>query len=563
MIIENKKIQMVCKLCIGLNLLLLLIIGLFVRLHNEYVIEFDADDGAQFTIEFGEDIEMMEVGAKYKGNILLSEGIDVDVVQQGNVDTSKLGSYDVSYTAMYEDVEKSITVKYIVEDNKAPVIDLVVNEDSYTSPKDNYAEEGYTALDNCDGDITDQVIREEKDGKVIYTVEDSSGNIAVVERVIVYKDKVAPVITLNGDNEIKVNIGDIYTEEGYVAVDDCDGDITERVAVEGTVDTATPGNYLIEYKVKDSYGNVATVSRNISVADFKAPVISLNGEKKLYIKVGSEYAEAGFKAQDNVDGDVTDKVVVSGKVDTSKCGSYKIQYTVTDKAGNTVTENREVYVFNKQANTNTVNPGNKVVYLTFDDGPGPYTKKLLDILDKYGVKATFFVAGQKPAYHYMIGETYRRGHTIALHTYSHQYSIYSSEDTYYADLKKIEDVCVEQTGVKPTIVRFPGGTSNTISRNYCKGIMTALTKSLSYHGYLYCDWNVSSGDAGGAKTKEEVANNVINGIKRNNVSIVLQHDISSFSVDAVETIITWGLANGYTFLPMDENAPMVHHPANN
>ena len=203
------------------------------------------------------------------------------------------------------------------------------------------------------------------------------------------------------------------------------------------------------------------------------------------------------------------------------------------------------------------------MYLTFDDGPGPYTKKLLDILDKYGVKATFFVAGQKPAYHYMIGETYRRGHTIALHTYSHQYSIYSSEDTYYADLKKIEDVCVEQTGVKPTIVRFPGGTSNTISRNYCKGIMTALTKSLSYHGYLYCDWNVSSGDAGGAKTKEEVANNVINGIKRNNVSIVLQHDISSFSVDAVETIITWGLANGYTFLPMDENAPMVHHPANN
>ena len=112
-------------------------------------------------------------------------------------------------------------------------------------------------------------------------------------------------------------------------------------------------------------------------------------------------------------------------------------------------------------------------------------------------------------------------------------------------------------------MRFPGGTSNTISRNYCKKIMTTLSKSLGYRGYFYCDWNVSSGDAGGAKTKDEVANNVINGIKRNNVSIVLQHDIVSFSVDAVEKIIVWGLANGYTFLPMNESTPMYHHKPNN
>ena len=188
---------------------------------------------------------------------------------------------------------------------------------------------------------------------------------------------------------------------------------------------------------------------------------------------------------------------------------------------------------------------------------------MLDILDKYNVKATFFVTGQKLGYKDMIGETYRRGHTIALHTYSHEYSIYRSEETYFADLKKIEDICVAQTGVKPNIVRFPGGTSNTISRNYCKKIMTTLSKSLGYRGYFYCDWNVSSGDAGGAKTKDEVANNVINGIKRNNVSIVLQHDIVSFSVDAVEKIIVWGLANGYTFLPMNESTPMYHHKPNN
>ncbi|MEE1314596.1 MAG: hypothetical protein UHS49_02365, partial [Faecalimonas sp.] len=81
--------------------------------------------------------------------------------------------------------------------------------------------------------------------------------------------------------------------------------------------------------------------------------------------------------------------------------------------------------------------------------------------------------------------------------------------------------------------------------------------SLAYHGYLYCDWNVSSGDAGGAKTVDAIANNVINGIQRQNVSVVLQHDIHANSVTAVEKILFWGIQNGYTFLPMSEKTPLV------
>ncbi|MEE1515967.1 MAG: polysaccharide deacetylase family protein, partial [Lachnospiraceae bacterium] len=371
------------------------------------------------------------------------------------------------------------------------------------------------------------------------------------------------VITLNGNTDINLNIGQEYVEEGFVATDDCEGDITGNVVVSGSVDNTKPGKYVLEYKVLDTYNNECVVSRNVTVADFEAPIISLKGEKNQYIKLGSEYAELGFSAIDNVDGDVSAKVEITGSVDTSKIGLYTITYKVTDTSGNVSNAKREIYVFDKQVESNTVNPGNKVVYLTFDDGPGPYTEKLLNVLDKYGVKATFFVTGQRLGYKHMIGEAHRRGHTIALHTYSHQYSIYSSEETYFADLKKIEEVCISQTGVKPTIVRFPGGTSNTVSRNYCKGIMTTLSKSLGYHGYLFSDWNVSSGDAGGAKTKDEVANNVISGIKKNNVSIVLQHDSVGFSVDAVEQIIVWGLANGYTFLPMTESTPMYHHKANN
>lgn len=559
----NKKSQVIFKLCVGIDLVLLVLIGLFVRFHNKYEMKFNIDDGTVVSINYGDDYKPQNIEAVYKGTILLSEGVSVEVVEQGNVDTLMVGKYDVKYTATYEGQEKSITVTYVVEDKKAPVINLVVNEGSFTSPKDKYVEEGYTAIDNYDGDVTDKVIREEKDGKVIYSVTDSSGNKAIVERVIVYKDAVAPVITLKGESEIKVSIGSTFTDEGYEAIDDCDGDITDKVVVEGSVDTSKPGDYTIKYLVKDEYGNECSVLRNVCVADFTAPVISLKGDKNLYIKIGTEYVDSGFSAYDNVDGDVSGNVQVSGSVDTSKIGLYSISYKVTDSSGNSATVKREIYVYEKQVESNTVNPGNKVVYLTFDDGPGPYTEKLLNILDKYGVKATFFVTGQRLGYKHMIGEAHRRGHTIALHTYSHQYSIYSSEATYYADLKKIEDVCIAQTGVKPKIVRFPGGTSNTISRNYCAKIMTTLSKSLGYHGYLYTDWNVSSGDAGGAKNKEQVANNVISGIKKYNVSIVLQHDSVGFSVDAVEQIIVWGLANGYTFLPMTENSPMYHHRANN
>lgn len=561
--IRNQKIKTLFKILVFMDILLLFAIGIFIKVFNKYSIEFNVEDEFNKYIEYGEIYSETEISATYKGSILGGQGESLELVKEGEVDTKKLGTYTVTYTAKHNGMEENITINYIVADNAKPVIELVTNKDTYTSPKDKYVEEGFTAKDNYDGDLTDKVIREEKDGIVYYTVSDSAGNTTTVEREIVYKDAVAPVITLNGEADVKISTGEEYVEAGFVAADDCDGDISDKVVISGAVDTSKNGSYVIAYQVKDSYGNECIVNRNITVQDITPPSITLKGDKNQYIKLGSTYSEPGFSALDTVDGDMTGKVEVSGSVDTSKTGTYTISYKVTDSAGNSSSVSRQIYVFDKQAEVNPVNPGNKVVYLTFDDGPGPYTARLLDILDKYNVKATFFVTGQKLGYKDMIGEAHRRGHTIALHTYSHQYSIYKSEETYFADLKKIEDICVAQTGVKPTIVRFPGGTSNTISENYCKKIMTTLSKSLGYRGYLYCDWNVSSGDAGGAKTKEEVANNVINGMKRNDVSIVLQHDIVKFSVDAVEKIIVWGLANGYTFLPMDETTPMYHHRPNN
>lgn len=556
---EKKKIIFIT---IGVVVACLLVGILAVWKLNKYYLELSVP-GETITIEYG-DSKTPEITAVCKGTLLNRKGTSVKTTVEGEINYEQLGTYDVVFHATYKNMKLSEKRTVVIQDTTAPKIELVSTPDYYTNPALGYQEEGFTATDNYDGDLTEKVEAVEYDGVVTYTVTDSSGNTASVDRTLTYKDVIAPVITLTKGNSISVNRGSNFVDPGFSATDECDGDITKNVSVKGTVNGHVYGTYTLTYCVTDSSGNVAEVKRTVKVADISAPVITLKGEKSSYIKVGTTYTEPGFSASDNIDGNVTAKVSVTGGVDTSKMGRNVVTYTVSDAYGNKATAERMVYVYEKQAVANPVNPGNKVVYLTFDDGPSKYTQQLLNILDKYGVKATFFVTNQFSKYQNMIGETYRRGHTIALHTYSHNYAaVYANEDAYYSDLDKIKEICVKQTGVTPTIVRFPGGTSNTVSRKYCKGIMTSLTKSLSYHGYLYCDWNVSSGDAGGAKTKTAVANNVISGIKKHSVSVVLQHDITNHSVSAVEDILFWGIQNGYTFLPMSDTTPMVQFKPQN
>ena len=203
----------------------------------------------------------------------------------------------------------------------------------------------------------------------------------------------------------------------------------------------------------------------------------------------------------------------------------------------------------------------KIIYLTFDDGPGEYTGHLLDVLDTYGVKVTFFVTNVQPEYQYLIGEAHRRGHTIALHTATHDYSIYKSKDAYFKDLEQIKEVVRNQTGQEVTLLRFPGGSSNTVSKKHCEGIMSVLAKEVVNRGYRYCDWNVSSGD--GSISSEQVLKNVIEGVSANRISIVLQHDSVKESVDAVDSIIQWGMENGYRFLPIVQDTALWHHSVQN
>lgn len=406
---------------------------------------------------------------------------DLDVTVEGTVDESKLGTYTITYTAAYEDVTDTKTRTVRVVDTTVPEIQLVTNPGSYVLPGETYQEEGYTAVDNYDGDITALVQRQEEGDTVIYTVSDSSGNQTQIVRQIVYYDPEAPELVLEGKNIVFITAGSKWNEPGYAASDNVDGDITKNVKISGSVDVQAPGTYYLTYQVSDKFGNTASVKRTVIVRN----------------------AELG-------------------------------------------------------------EPNGKVIYLTFDDGPGKHTPELLQILQKYDVKVTFFVCSTGKLD--LLDDIMQEGHAIGIHSNTHKYSqIYASDEAFFADMAAVSAAVEKYSGSKTTLMRFPGGSSNSISKKYNMGIMSRLTKAVQEQGYQYFDWHVDSNDAGGAKTAEEVAHNVISGIensKRDNF-VVLQHDIFKYSIEAVEQIIVWGLDNGYTFLPLDEDSPTCHHPVNN
>ncbi len=206
----------------------------------------------------------------------------------------------------------------------------------------------------------------------------------------------------------------------------------------------------------------------------------------------------------------------------------------------------------------------KILYLTFDDGPSANTIKILDILDRYNVKATFFVVWNSQ-YAYLYKEIVDRGHTIALHSYTHDYSkIYTGTTAYFNDLNKLSDAVYARTGVRSKLIRFPGGSSNTVSKRYCAGIMSTLTKEVEKRGYVYFDWNVDSCDADGkSHTAAELTRYATN-TKQQRV-VLLHHDAASkrTTVESLPKTIETYLARGYYIIGLTEQSYTAHHRVNN
>ncbi len=288
----------------------------------------------------------------------------------------------------------------------------------------------------------------------------------------------------------------------------------------------------------------------------------LLGENVMEVERGTVWEDPGIKARDAYGRNIADEVSITGNLDTETCGSYVLKYLLLDESGTEYTLERTVYVRPNEQDVKTAEENGNVIYLTFDDGPSNHTERLLNILKKYDVKATFFVCATGKLK--WCSRQLEEGHTVAIHTYTHDYeTVYASEEAYFTDLYKIQEAVYNQIGLAPTILRFPGGSSNKVSMKYQEGIMTRLTQAVEEQGFVYFDWNVSCGDGRTDIDTERIIKNVKSGVSGKKVSVVLMHDSHSYTVDAVEDIIVWGLENGYTFLPLSKYSFKAHHNVNN
>ena len=351
------------------------------------------------------------------------------------------------------------------------------------------------------------------------------------------------------DEEIQVtNTDDEYEEAKatWLGID-----ISNLIEKDGEVDFQKPGKYVVKYHVKFS---TKSCEKTVVVKDAMPPEITLVGESDVVVQNISEYEELGYEAKDNVDGDITGRVKANMKQVADNY--YEIEYYVEDSSGNKSTCIRKVMV----------NAG--TVFLTFDDGPSEeITPEILDILKEKNVKATFFLVGYGENKEEIVKRIYDEGHSIGLHGFSHDYSvIYQSVDALMNNFMTLQEMVKTTTGgYESNLIRFPGGTSNTVSRNYCVGIMSQATVKAGEYGYVYFDWNVDSNDAGGAKTADEIYQNVISGIQPGRNNVVLMHDSSGHTAtkDALEKIIDYCILNGYQIKSITEDTvPVTHNPNN-
>ena len=207
--------------------------------------------------------------------------------------------------------------------------------------------------------------------------------------------------------------------------------------------------------------------------------------------------------------------------------------------------------------------GIRRVYITFDDGPSTSTNTILDILDSYGVKATFFVTGKEGEEYEKV---YRRiaasGHTLGMHSYSHKYSeLYESLGSFSADLHKLQTYLYQTTGVWSQYYRFPGGSSNTVS----KVDMTELIDYLNHDNITYYDWNVASSDDSSGISKDIIVANVMTGVPKFHEAIILLHDAGDkpATVEALPEIIEQIQAMENTVIvPITDDTLPVQHISN-
>ncbi len=369
-----------------------------------------------------------------------------------------------------------------------------------------------------------------------------------VVRTVKVRDLEKPVITFDDDRETIYVCPKKAHEIKYNAYDNYDKDLTTKVKV-------SKKDNIIKYVVADSSGNITMKQKKVFYEDHENPSLNLISGDTATAFLNETYTDPGYEVFDNCDVLSNDEVNIDGVVNTGITGTYILTYKVTDSSGNITIKKRTVNVV-KRNSAGTI-------YLTFDDGPRMGTTNvILDILKEEGIKATFFVTNNGPDE--LIKREYDEGHSIGLHTASHNYAVvYGSTDSYFNDLSLVHDRVFNITGYDSKLIRFPGGSSNTISRKYTPGIMSTLTNEVLRRGYKYYDWNIDSGDAESHSDTATIYNRVTTHLSHDKVNVILMHDVKSYTRDALKSIIAYAKSNGYHFETITNETDMITQRVNN
>ncbi len=199
----------------------------------------------------------------------------------------------------------------------------------------------------------------------------------------------------------------------------------------------------------------------------------------------------------------------------------------------------------------------KRAYLTFDDGPTAQTGEILDILKENNVKATFFVVGKDESYYDMYRRIVEEGHTLALHSYTHDYNtIYASKDNFVNDIEELRNLLYDVTGVTCNYYRFPGGSSNTVTNVPIEDLIEYLDEE----GIVYFDWNALNNDAVmDGQSPEQLVSNILKDALTHDDTIILMHDLECRheTVESLQMLIDRLREEGYELLPIDEDTPLI------
>lgn len=292
-------------------------------------------------------------------------------------------------------------------------------------------------------------------------------------------------------------------------------------------------------------------------APVPAPYIELPGGMQIECLCGRPFTDPGFRAYDADGADLSSCVAISGEVVCWKVGHYALNYELIVDGQPLAEAVRTVCVV---PNTlpETIRP-EKVTYLTFDDGPCKDTPELLDVLAKYGAKATFFIIGNHAEEDLeILPRIVEEGHALGIHAYWHEYGhLYSNQENFFEDFMAVQELIYRYTGAYATLYRFPGS-SRTAS--YLKGDLDngyeTLSQMLHDMGVRFYDWSVQIEDS--QTGVEGTFLNFKSGVPAADIPIVLQHDTRAYSVHTVERMLQWGLEKGYFFCALDTTVPEIH-----